>query len=771
MPRPQGRAIDRNYNDNNVTAYPIISRIKLNSFEESSRQKMKTESLMQRLWRWFIAPSAQIMKPDDRRQASLLSGLLLGIIVLAVAVESLSIAFIEWENYTGYRQTALGVAMLVIIYAISRTNYVRVAAVLFVFVASTLTFFSGWAQPAGVLGGLFDFLILSLWLGSIYLNFKELWVLILLILIGLLLFPSFTPDVTLNEILVGPFSFIFATSILLIIITRHRDLLEHDRQKMIREKERQSRHEAARTQVLLRVAERLNAQLDLDTLLKAICEEASLALSTPVSFVTLYDKKQDAFYSTTAVGLSPDLVKHLSAFPKSLFDATTQQFGTFFNMHDLHEFHQLPNFDVIQQLDLRSLAFTIMEYEHEIIGTLACITRNEVRTFTEEELLLLRGLADQAALAINNTRLYKDARRRLEHLQALRAIDLAIASNHNLRDMLDILLGQITNQLNVDAAVILLLDETKRQLEFGRSLGFQTSTLRFTSLRLGEGMAGRAAQQNQPVYVRDLIDDPQTLVNAPALAREGFVSYFAAPLTSKGQVKGVLEIFHRSLLDPNEEWIAFLETLAGQAAIAIENTSLFEDLQRTNDELLKAYDATIEGWSYALDLRDKETEGHTQRVTQLTLELARMFGFSERELIYIRWGALLHDIGKMGIPDRILLKEGSLTVDEWRIMRQHPMHAHEMLRTIRYLHPALDIPYCHHEKWDGSGYPRGLKGEEIPLTARIFAVIDVWDALTSDRPYRAAWTREKTLAHIREGAGSHFDPRVVEVFTDLIDRE
>jgi len=167
-------------------------------------------------------------------------------------------------------------------------------------------------------------------------------------------------------------------------------------------------------------------------------------------------------------------------------------------------------------------------------------------------------------------------------------------------------------------------------------------------------------------------------------------------------------------------------------------------------------------------LRDKETEGHTQRVTELTLKLAREFGLTEADLVQVRRGALLHDIGKMGVPDRILLKAGPLTDDEWVIMRQHPVHAHEMLRPIDYLRPALDIPYCHHEMWDGTGYPRGLKGEEIPLVARVFAIVDVWDAVTSDRPYRQAWSREKALAHIQKGTGQHFDPHVVEVFSKLI---
>ncbi len=179
--------------------------------------------------------------------------------------------------------------------------------------------------------------------------------------------------------------------------------------------------------------------------------------------------------------------------------------------------------------------------------------------------------------------------------------------------------------------------------------------------------------------------------------------------------------------------------------------------------LMEAYDATIEGWSNAMDLRDKETEGHTRRVTDMTLVLARAMGMRYDQLMHARRGALLHDIGKLGIPDNILLKAGQLTDEEWAIMRKHPQYAHELLAKISYLQPALDIPFCHHEKWDGSGYPRGLKGDEIPLAARLFAVVDVWDALTSDRPYRSAWSKEKAIDYIQEQSGKHFDPQVVEV--------
>jgi putative two-component system response regulator len=190
-------------------------------------------------------------------------------------------------------------------------------------------------------------------------------------------------------------------------------------------------------------------------------------------------------------------------------------------------------------------------------------------------------------------------------------------------------------------------------------------------------------------------------------------------------------------------------------------------LEEAHKKLLEAYEATIEGWSRAMDLRDKETEGHTQRVTKMTVDLSRAMGMNEEQLVHARRGALLHDMGKLGIPDNILLKPDTLTKEEWGVMRMHPQYAHEMLEKIEYLNPALDIPYCHHEKWDGSGYPRGLKEEEIPLVARVFALVDVWDALTSDRPYRSAWPEEKVLAHIREQSGKHFDPKVVEMFLKL----
>ena len=358
--------------------------------------------------------------------------------------------------------------------------------------------------------------------------------------------------------------------------------------------------------------------------------------------------------------------------------------------------------------------------------------------------------------------------RQLKRLGGLRMIDIAISSSFDLRFMLDILVQQVLSQLDVDASVILLFNSNLQTLEHAASRGFHSNVLHYTQPKLGEGYAGRVVLEHKTIHVSSLMERGGTLAIAPQLANEAFVDYYGAPLVVKGEIKGVLEIYHRSILHTDPEWLEFLETLAGQAAIAIDNAQLFERLQRSNLELGLAYDATIQGWSRAMDLRDKGTEGHTQRVTDLTLKLARLMDLNESQLVHIRRGALLHDIGKMGIPDNILHKPGKLTDAEWEIMRQHPAYAYEMLTSIDYLKPALDIPYYHHEKWDGTGYPQRLRGEQISLAARIFAVVDVWDALTSDRPYRPAWTKEQALKYIREQSGVHFDPQVVRAFLNLI---
>lgn len=384
--------------------------------------------------------------------------------------------------------------------------------------------------------------------------------------------------------------------------------------------------------------------------------------------------------------------------------------------------------------------------------------------FDDADLRLATTIAEMAASAIQRATLHEETQRRVQRLNILHNLDKSISTNFDLETILRLLLEQITIQLGIDAADILLYEAPTHTLIYSDGRGFRTDVLLHTALRIGTGFAGKVAYERRKILIPDISELSMDILTPPAMIDEGFVSYCGLPLIAKGVVKGVLELYHRQKFDPDQELTDFLDSLARQAAIAIDNATLFDSLQRSNLDLSLAYDTTLEGWAKALELRDKETVGHAKRVVEMTLELVRSMGMSSENLKHVRRGALLHDIGKMGIPDNILHKPGPLDDNEWAIMRQHPIYAFELLTPIKFLRLALDIPYYHHEKWDGSGYPRGLEGVRIPLAARVFAIVDVFDALLSERPYRAAWPRDKVFEYIESQKGIHFDPEVVDNF-------
>jgi PAS domain S-box-containing protein/putative nucleotidyltransferase with HDIG domain len=402
----------------------------------------------------------------------------------------------------------------------------------------------------------------------------------------------------------------------------------------------------------------------------------------------------------------------------------------------------------------------------EHVGALAMITDINDRKLAEQT--LQKTLEKLGASEKHNRSLYESSQKRLSQTIALREIDKAISGSLDLKFTLDIVLAQVMNELQVDAADILLYDSIQGKLEFFVGKGFRGSSVTHANIPADRGFASDAILSQKRIDVADLRKEANNFFSHTNVSEEEFVDFHCVPLVAKGKVLGLLGIFKRSIFDAGPEWLNFLETLAGQAAIAIDNISLFDGMQKANQDLMLGYNATIEGWSRALDLRDKETEGHTQRVTKLTMHLASAMGLDEEQLLHIRRGALLHDIGKMGVPDNILLKPDKLTEEEWAVMKMHPIHAYDMLYPILYLRESLAIPFSHHEKWDGSGYPQGLRAEAIPFAARIFAVADVYDALISDRPYRKAWSQEKALDYIKEASGTHFDPRVVAAFLETI---
>lgn len=370
---------------------------------------------------------------------------------------------------------------------------------------------------------------------------------------------------------------------------------------------------------------------------------------------------------------------------------------------------------------------------------------------------------ERSILKNQNRELLEKAKFQNNQLQALRDIDLAIIGSLDLNLILNLIINQGMHLLNVDAIGI-LLSMASSHLKYISSRGIKTHELDNLILEIGSGISGVAALEKKPIIIQDISKYDEYRGFLDILIKEGFVSFLAYPLITKGELVGVIEIYNESGLDPSPDWWAFLESLAGQSAIAIHNAKLFEKEKKAQSELFVAYEETLEGWAKALELRDSDTQGHTLGVTNLTLDLAQYFNFSDEKLTSIRRGAILHDIGMLSIPDSILHKPGKLNEDEWKIMRRHPQIAKDLLQPIEYLKEAMIIPYFHHEKWDGNGYPQGIKGKLIPVEARIFSIVDVWNALNSDRSYRKAWPREKCVDYMREQSGTHFDPEILNVF-------
>ncbi len=397
------------------------------------------------------------------------------------------------------------------------------------------------------------------------------------------------------------------------------------------------------------------------------------------------------------------------------------------------------------------------------------IDSKDLNAFNELTTSDLRDYVNYVSASLNNARQYEQIERQMMQLRALQGIDQAINSSLDLNISLEIVITKIMQQLNPDAIDILLVNPVTHNLNYKAGYGFRSHEHEHQYLVIGTDLSREAVLERRISAIGNIQEERIQTIRTNLIDTEKFISYFCAPMIAKGQVIGVIELFFRRFFESEDDWLEFLSILANQTAIAVNNSQLYFSLQRSNIELENSINATIEGWVNTLDLRDKETEGHSQRVTEITVKIAQVLGYTNGELTAIQRGALLHDIGKVGIPDEVLLKKTPLTTAEWETMKMHPIYAYQVLSKSIHLRNVVDIPYCHHEKWDGTGYPRGLKGAEIPMAARIFAIVDQWDALTSDRPYRKAWSEAKTLHHIKELKGVHFDPYIVQIFMENLD--
>ncbi len=403
--------------------------------------------------------------------------------------------------------------------------------------------------------------------------------------------------------------------------------------------------------------------------------------------------------------------------------------------------------------------------EDNLIGYLN-LDSDEVDFYNEAQADVVQIFANQAATAIQNAHRFRSETKRRNEAENLQVAATALTSSLDVEEVLQTILIALKEVTPYDSTSVLLLESD--QVRVRAAKGTVNPGLALDQLFPANNPLLREIQKSgKAIIVADAQKDIR-FDNWPATVQVH--GWLGIPLITRGQIIGYITLDSCKVGAFNDNDAKLAQTFAHQAAVAIDNAHLFTRLQETNEALSKAYDTTLEGWGKALELRDKETQGHTVRVTELTQKLAMQMGIHEPELTQVRRGVQVHDIGKMGVPDRILHKKAPLTKKEWAAMHEHPRYAFDLLYPITYLRPALDIAYCHHERWDGTGYPRNLKGEEIPLTARIFAVVDVWDALTSNRSYRKAWPRKKVLHHLRNESGKHFDPQVVEIFLNMIEQ-
>jgi HD-GYP domain-containing protein (c-di-GMP phosphodiesterase class II) len=513
--------------------------------------------------------------------------------------------------------------------------------------------------------------------------------------------------------------------------------------------------------LLVHVSAALREAEDIDSMLPVLLDRTLSALNTDSGAVTLFDvNTEDLRYELSRGWFS--VTRRTRKRPRTGISGQVYATGKLYLISDYAT-------DPSTRADARpaippgwSGACVPLRAHAHTIGVMF-IAVPHPRTLSEDELKIITSLADMTGVALHRTLLYEEAITRLHQLKSLRQIDLAIISNPNLTPTVKVIVEEVRQRLEVDATAIYLVDEDSGSLVFSGSSGISDPPdLGSTIATPGAGLLDSV--KNASPTDGGLLPEQCPL---PCLTH-GFAKCMSVPLTAQGRTVGLLTLFSRTQFRDDGEWTGFLEMLAGQATIAVETSRLFAEAEKSRQELLAAYESTIAGWSYALDMRDKETEGHSRRVMELTVRLAEKLEVPPHELVHLRRGAMLHDVGKMAIPDSILRKPGALSAEEWEIMRRHPAYAKEMLSSIDYLVAALDIPYCHHEKWDGSGYPQGLSGEAIPLAARIFAIVDVYDALLSDRPYRPAWTHGQTIDHILSQSGSHFDPQVVDLFLAVV---
>ena len=486
-----------------------------------------------------------------------------------------------------------------------------------------------------------------------------------------------------------------------------------------------------------------------------LCNAISRSVSPDVVIIFRYDNEQDQFVVAACDGVSESeanltIPADYGMISKAVMDRESMLLLDTDNVREYRQF--------LESQRIRSVIYTPMKWREEIYGV-AFAGNQDRESFNENDLNLISAMSVQAGLAIHNSRLYSDLEDRIGELHAIFEIDKAITSAIDLETVLQQIVQMSIGLLDAKISSIMLVDEESQELVIAAAHGLSDSYIDKGPIKVGESIAGRVISENKPIAVDDIRDDPRHAY-ADHARSEGLCSLLSVPLNLKDRVIGVLNIYTDEPHSFNPHEVNLFTSLASQAAIAIENARLFESLEEIYIEVITAM-------ASAIDARDAYTHGHSQRVTEYTVAIAEEMNLSGAEVDIIRNASILHDVGKIGIKEDILKKPGRLTEEERREMEYHPFIGTKILQSVKLLEPVMPMVYHHHERFDGTGYPDGLRGEEIPLGARIISVADAFESMTSDRPYRKALPIEEAMAELRYGSGRQFDPRIVEVFMKL----
>jgi len=543
-----------------------------------------------------------------------------------------------------------------------------------------------------------------------------------------------------------------------------------EKARLFEEAQRRNEEIAGLYQTALEVAEEFAGQDEVQPLLERIVERATALLEGDGGGLYLTNPDGDSLtcvvsYRTPADYRGVTLQRGEGAAGKVLETGEPLI---------IDDYRTWPGRAAIYEADrpFRSVISVPLKWAEQVLGVLHVLDQSGTRRFNRNDLRLLEMFACYATIALTNTRQLQAARQRAKELETLHRVALEITSNLELSNLLKNIVQHAATLLGAKGGGVYLYDPEREELELVVSYNQHRDYTGYR-LRLGEGLSGKVIAQRRPIVVDDYRTWPE---RAPQYADAPFTAVIGVPLQVGNRILGVLNITDESegrTFNANDVYLATL--FAAHAAIAVENAKLYDKVRRQSQELAEvlkqlqeSYDQTLAALCTALDLRDQETEGHSRRVAELACAIAREMGLSEEKLTSLFRGGLLHDVGKIGIPDAVLHKPDPLTEEEWRLMRQHPLLGARILRDIDFLDQAVDVVLFHQERYDGRGYPYGLRGSEIPLLARIFAVADAYDAMTSHRPYRRAMDHEEATAEILRNSGTQFDPQVVQAFLQVM---